>query len=506
MTKTITIIGGGIAGLAAGCYAQMNGYESQIFEMHYLPGGLCTAWERDGYVFDGCIHYLFGSGPGQPFHQVWTELGAVQERPIIHHDEIMRVIDPDGTTLVVYCDPDRLEAHMKQLSPADASQIEAFCDGIRQFHDFDMTVMQQKPKQLIGKLGWANLGRTMLPYAAPMARWGTVSIRDFAGRFHSPFLRRALPHIFFWSDIPMMVGMALLAYMNRGNAGFPAGGSLAFARAIEQRYLDLGGQIHYRSPVEKILVEADRRGRKRAAGVRLYDDSVHRSDYVISAADGRSTIFDLLGGEFVDGDIRRTYDGHLPLHSQVQVSLGVNQDLSQEPHWATYLLSEPLTLVGEERTEIGVKHYCFDPSLAPEGKSVLIALLTSRYEYWQRIYGHRWYDTEQTQVSEIIIDYLESLYPGLRDRIEVVDEATPLSYARYTGNWQGSGCGWLLTKQTLPMMIRGVNKTLPGLNDFYMAGQWVEPGGSVPVVAMSGRNVIQLICHADRQSFVAETP
>jgi len=53
MGKSVIIIGAGIAGLAAGCYAQMNGYRSQIFEMHDLPGGLCTAWERRGYVFDG---------------------------------------------------------------------------------------------------------------------------------------------------------------------------------------------------------------------------------------------------------------------------------------------------------------------------------------------------------------------------------------------------------------------------------------------------------------------
>jgi thioredoxin reductase len=32
---TTIVIGAGIAGLAAGCYAQMNGYRSQIFEMHY---------------------------------------------------------------------------------------------------------------------------------------------------------------------------------------------------------------------------------------------------------------------------------------------------------------------------------------------------------------------------------------------------------------------------------------------------------------------------------------
>ncbi len=49
MPQSIAIIGAGIAGLAAGCYAQMNGYDSEIFELHDLPGGLCTAWERRDY-------------------------------------------------------------------------------------------------------------------------------------------------------------------------------------------------------------------------------------------------------------------------------------------------------------------------------------------------------------------------------------------------------------------------------------------------------------------------
>ena len=200
MTQSITIIGAGIAGLAAGCYAQMNGYDSRIFEQHFLPGGLCTAWERDGYIFDGCIHYLFGSGPGQPFHAMWEELGAVQGRTMIDHDELMRVIDLNGNAahdaggdaFIVYCDPDRLAAHMKEISPADAAHIDALCDGVRRFMDFDMSLMQQKPKPLMGPQDWAELGLTMLPYAPSLARWGIVSAREFAARFRSPFLRRAV--------------------------------------------------------------------------------------------------------------------------------------------------------------------------------------------------------------------------------------------------------------------------------------------------------------------------
>ncbi len=117
MTSSILIIGAGIAGLSAGCYGQMNGFDTQVFELHDLPGGLCTAWVRKGYVMDGAIQYLFGSGEDQPYHRMWQELGAVQGRQFYYHDEMMRVVAPGGRTLVAYCDPDRLAEHLKELSP-----------------------------------------------------------------------------------------------------------------------------------------------------------------------------------------------------------------------------------------------------------------------------------------------------------------------------------------------------------------------------------------------------
>lgn len=494
----IIIIGGGIAGLAAGCYARMNGYRVKIFEMHNLPGGLCTSWERKGYVFDGCLHYLFGSGPGQPFHSMWEELGTVQDRKFIHHDEMMRIIGSDGKVLIAYSDPERLEQHMKELSPVDRHLIESFCSGVRAFTRFDMALLQEKPKDMMNLMDWARLGRKMLPFSMPLAQWSMVSAQELGNRFKDPFMRRAVPQMFAWPEIPVMVGMFLLAYMHNHNAGFPVGGSLEFARALEKRYLELGGEIYYRAQVERILVDNGR-----ANGVRLYNNEVHRANRVISASDGRNTLFGLLEGKFTNHSFRRLYDGHLPIYSQLQVSLGVNRDFSNQPHWITYLLDEPLVIAGEKRYEINVKHYCFDPTLAPAGKSSLIAMLSTHYNYWQRIYGRSIYDAEQIQESQILIDWLETLYPGLKNDTEFTDVATPLSYERYTGNWQGSSSGWLLTKQTMFMMLKGMRTTLPGLNNFYLIGQWTQPGGSVPVVAMSGRNIIQRICHEDKKEFTA---
>lgn len=492
----IIIIGAGIAGLAAGCYAQLNGYRTEIFELHDQPGGLCTSWNRQGYVFDGCIHYLFGSGEGQPFNQLWQELGIFPKQQFVHHSELMRLNGPKGKTLVVYSNPDQLEEHLISHSPDDQKLIRSFCNDVRAFIKFDLSLLQQQPKALMGPLDWPRLGMKVLPFVKPMTRWGRLSAQDFGERFKDAFLRRAVPQMFGWSGIPLVAGMSLLAYMHTHNAGFPIGGSLAFARTLEQQYLTLGGKIHYQAQAEQILVESNR-----ARGIQLYNRQTYLARRVISACDGRSTLYSLLGGKYLTRCTRHMYDGRLPVRSQLQVSLGVNRDFAKEPHWVTYLLDNPVVIAGEAHTEIGVKHYCFDPSLSPQGKSVVTVMLTTAYEYWQRIYGRSLYHAEEKQEADILIDQLERIYPGIEADIEYVDVATPLSYERYTGNWKGSSCGWLLTKKTMPLMIAGLPKTLPGLSHFYQIGQWVEPGGSVPVVAMSGRNIIQQICHEDRRIF-----
>ncbi len=80
------------------------------------------------------------------------------------------------------------------------------------------------------------------------------------------------------------------------------------------------------------------------------------------------------------------------------------------------------------------------------------------------------------------------------------DVASPTTFVRYTNNWKGSFEGWQVTPKTWDLG-KVMKKTLPGLDNFYMAGQWVEPGGGLPAVAMSGRNVIQIICKNERKEF-----
>jgi phytoene dehydrogenase-like protein len=507
--RSIIIIGAGIAGLSAGCYAQMNGYHTRIFELHDKPGGLCTSWKRKGYTFDGCIHWLVGSGAGSSLNRIWQELGAAQGREMVDHEVFMRVEGEDDKAFIIYTDVDRLEQHMKALAPADVKVIEEFCNAVRLFTRFGETMGDTGGPS--GLLGGIRTAFRMLPFMGALRRHSKTSVQDFATRFSDPFLRQAFPIAFDLPDFPMVAMLMTLAWMHSRDAGYPMGGSLAFARAIERRYVELGGEVHYRSRVEEILVEPrQERGRRGdcAVGVRLADGTEHRSDLVISAADGHATIFDMLGGKYVNDRVRGYYE-ELPIFQPiVQVSLGVARDLSGEPHMVSFPLPEPVVIAGELRRRMEVRHFCYDPTTAPPGRSAVIVMFGSQYDYWRELHTYRErYDSEKRQAADAVIAQLERRYPGLADQVEVVDVATPMTTERYTGNWQGSMEGWLITTKTMRMSRGGgMSKTLPGLEHFCMVGQWVEPGGGVPTAAMSGRKAIQRICKEDRSPFVTQAP
>ena len=67
------------------------------------------------------------------------------------------------------------------------------------------------------------------------------------------------------------------------------------------------------------------------------------------------------------------------------------------------------------------------------------------------------------------MDQLENRFPGIKGQIEMVDVTTPMTYRRYTGNWQGSMEGSMITTKTPgTVMSQGMAQTLPGLENFYM--------------------------------------
>ena len=496
MGKSVIIIGAGIAGLSAGCYGQMNGYETKIFEMHSIPGGLCTSWKRKSYTFDGCIHWLVGSSPKISFYKVWEELGAIQDKTMVNHEEFIRFEGLNGENLIIYTNIEQLEKQLKEFAPEDIDHITEFADMARAFIKFDPPI--EKAKELYGIFDWAKVMMKIMPLMKYFGKYKNVSVQDFANGFKNQFLRENFYSIIGFRDFPMIFFVMTLSWLHNQCAGYPIGGSMAFAKSIEKRYGSLGGEVHYGAKVEKVLVKDNQ-----AIGVRLEDGTEYFSDTVISAADGHKTIFKMLDEKYVNEKITGYYKEMPIFDPLIQVSLGINQDLSHEPHNIILKLNEPVEIAGEKREEVTIRHYCFDPTLAPEGKSCVEVTFFTNYEFWKTLRKDKKnYNEEKNKIASKVQDILEERFPGIKEKIEIVDVATPITYERYTGNWKGTFEGWRPTCKTFNLKME---KTLPGLKNFYMIGQWVEPGGGLPPAATSGRDVVQLLCKNDKKKFRTST-
>jgi phytoene dehydrogenase-like protein len=498
--KSIIIIGAGFAGLSTGIYAQMNGYKTQIFEMHDQPGGLCTSWKRKGYTIDGCIHWLVGSSPTSSFNSLWHEVGIAQGRQFLNSDQFVRFEGKDGRTFILYSNVDELEKHMLAFSPQDAEVTREFIAGIRMCIGFDPPSESDPPLTRLVK--GLKIGLLMATKGKQLQRWMKVTADEFANRFKDPLIRQALREIWF-PEFSMFFMLFTLAYLHNQNAGYPIGGSLPMSQAMEDRYGSLGGQIHYRSRVEKILVENDQ-----AVGIRLADGSEHRAGRVVSAADGHTTIFKMLDGKYADEKVREPYEKWPIFPSLLFVGVGVNRTFPELPvtvSGTTFELPQPVEIADCDRSFLSMRIFNQDPTMAPAGKTSLQVMMPSSYTYWKELAADpAAYEEKKDQVARTIVALLDKRFPGIGSQVEMVDVATPLTFERYTGNWQGTFEGWMITPENSGVVMKPMSQQLPGLQNMYMSGQWVEPGGGLPTGVMSARRLLKAITKEDGIKFRTE--
>jgi phytoene dehydrogenase-like protein len=343
-----------------------------------------------------------------------------------------------------------------------------------------------------------------LPVIWQLRSYLKPTMGQYADRFTDPFLRRGFSlSEYSYPQIPLLLHLIKHAYGAQGGIAWPASGSAEFAKSIEQRYRDLGGQIYYGHKVAKILTEGDR-----AAGVVLDDGTEHRSDYIISDADGRKTICDLLEVRFMNDRIRKyAEEPDDETNWAVHVFLGVNRDLSKEPSSLVMLLDEPVEIAGRICHSIDMQIYGFDPSMSPPGKGVIKVELFSTYSYWKQLAADRQrYEEEKQRVADTVIDLLERQYfTGLRSQVEVVDVPTLLTWEHFMGGTHG----FANMPRKRPSFVqslsgRGLEITLPGLNHFYQVGDWATSAGALFMNALSGRKVMEIICKEEGKKFTSQ--
>lgn len=498
VSKTILIIGAGLSGLSAGIFAQANGYSTTILEQHSGAGGLAAWWRRGDFLIDDGVHFLVGHRPGNSIYEMYEQLGILEGLGVVDMKDYGSFTDlHSGRRLEITGDMERLRREMTSLFPKDRALIDDLVSKVSKMRSSKnlMEMGLGDPMELMGPLSKAKIFWRMRKELKFFSGDYAMPISEYADKAQDPMLREILLNLF-TAESPLWFVLMILALLANGQMGLLGEGCERLVMNLQRRYESLGGSLLLKSKVKEIIVEDDR-----AMGVRLSNGEERRADIVISAADGRSTIYEMLGGKYLDRDIENRYAHWQITQGFILISYGVAMPLEGASHTGYVFLREPVVVEGKERGAVSYRVLNYGKGFAPPGKCVVQAFYEGDFDYWAGLRQDRdRYKEEKRRVADFTAKAMDQVFPGFVTRIEMVDVATPYTTYRYTSNWKGSLMGWSLSTE---QMTKSLSRTLPGLKGFYMIGQWAQPGGGVPSCLGQGKQIVQILCHEDGKSFVA---
>ncbi len=477
--KKVAIIGGGVSGMTAGILLQKAGFDTEIFEKHVVPGGQCTGWKRDGYMIDNCVHWLTGTRPGTSLYDLWVETGVLDNG--VYEKDRFYSVTLDGQVLTFWRNKEKTRKKLLKLSPEDADEINKMMDYVAMSES--MTVPVDKPMDAMNLLDYIKLGLSMKNMWKVMKEYGKVTIEEFAKRFRHPLIRYAIRG-YMPDNYLAYAFIVSYATVTGGNGDVPVGGSLAMALRMADKYKEKGGKIHLGTPATKVVVNGNK-----ADGIMLEDGTSVDADYVICSCDMDHTFHKLLPEKYMPKALRKQFEDRerYPVNSSFQIAFGVEGDFSDFVGTMLFVCED--IVVGERTVgEISVMSYSYEPSFAPEGCVVLQTNFMqdeNDYEYWKDLYVDKdAYNTKKMEIADEVLKRLVFEFPTLTDRVKILDIWTPMTYNRYCNSYKGSYMGFVETKDSKKVTVPGV---IEGLDNVFLAGQWLMSPGGLPVAAATGK-------------------
>jgi len=480
LSKHLLIIGAGIAGLAAGIYAQRSGLNVTILEQHTLPGGMCTSWRRKGYLFEGALHWLTGSSPQNPLHTLWREVGALDDTVKLYYDDPYRSVQHEGQRIFLYRDLQKLQKHFDDISPEDAATTKGLIRDIRRYTRVAMPISDMRGVSVVGPRR-SSLGTIlkMMPSLPLMARANRLTVTDYLSHFKHPGIQLVLGTLV-PEDYSAASLLFSLATMASGDGGYPQGGSLAFAKRMADTFTAMGGEIRYQTKVHGIVRENGK-----AVGVRIRDKILNAPALIVTAET-------LAAEKLLDFPI--TDPWFLKLKERAKptnccfIGIGLQTLIKEIPG---FVLDEPIAIGPHVYRSLGFHCYTQNPTYAPEGcTAVTTTLMGDSYDYWKTAKAQGRYQAEKQRLADEVLGALCRHAPQIEGHIEVVDIATPLTYESYTGATRGAWMSTLDVGQSIP----SCPCTLKNVQSLYFAGHRTLLPGGLPSALVSGRRAAQMVC------------
>ena len=452
------VVGGGISGLIGAATLAADNFRVLLIEQNTTPGGCCATFSRNTFHFDTGTSSLSGLSPQGRFRKILDTIGIKQEflRPGIRET----IISPHFT-LAIPADKEALKATLIQQFPEEKEPLLSFfniIDGTRghtakrNTDTFLNTIREFSFSNELIFLFEALLGNLGLPADQVDANTGIAFFREYV--FDGGY--------------------------------YPVGGMRSLANSLLRLVRANGGKTILGHKVD--LFSGDS---QRIRAVRLDDGREFMAATFIAAMDASKVITEMTPPPVRYTVLKDRLSLRSPSPSAFMVFLGIDCPIKQLTKHQGHLLCLPEGSMAEIYRSLSSDELLFategyvyiiapsrvDPGMAPEGCESLCLFVMAPYrdaEFWQR---HR------QQMIETLLARAEKNLPGLSKHIKVIDSATPLTIARYTGGLGGATYGW----QALPEQS-GISRLSPvtAWENLFLAGHWTRPGSGISSAAYSG--------------------
>ena len=516
--QRITIIGGGISGLACAALLASRGHSVDLLEKNDDLGGRVGSVERGGFRFDtGASWYLMPEVFDHFFELLGTSAEA--ELDLVPLDPSYRVFFEAHTHPVdLRPVPDHNRALFESLEPGAGARLDAYLDSAATTYDLALRRFLYSNFEGPASL----LHRDVVGRAPTLARLLVRSLQSHvAARFADDRIRQILgyPAVFLGSAPSRAPSMYhLMSHLDLGDRVlYPQGGFTRLMEVMTDLAHRHGARLHTQVEVTRILTRPGDGGRPAVCGTEHVTPDGKRTlsaDVVVGAADLHHLETELLPPS-LQSRPESTWRNRSPGPSAVLAMLGVQGRLPALPHHSLFFTRDWATNFGDifgasPRVPSPASIYVCkpsetDPGVAPDGCENLFVLVPVPADVAIGRGGDEGQGSPAVERAvDEAIDQISTWagIPDLRERIRVRHTVGPEDFATRYHAWRGGALGLEHTlRQSAFLRPGNTSKTVDGL---LYAGASTLPGVGLPMCLISAELVLKRLT-GDRSTLPVST-
>jgi phytoene dehydrogenase-like protein/ferredoxin-NADP reductase len=500
------VIGAGLGGLSATAFLAKEGKKVLLLERHYVPGGYASSFLRGRFEFEISLHELSGLGDEKnagPLLKLLDSVDVARRVEFLRIPDFYRCVLPD-VDIVIPIGRKNFEDAMCEHFPEER-------DGIM---EFSRLIFQEQEQALrANRVGMKMVMENQEEFSTLISCFGKTLADVMNPLIKSEAARTVLNVICgYYCNCPSKLSFLTYALGTASYLRFGPwhikGKSQALSQAFVDSIEDMGGEVWLRNGAARILAENGK-----VKGVVAQDGTEIICPTVISNANPYVTCLDLIGRENTPDWYLKRIGAWTGGASTVNLYLGMDcpyEELGLRNHETFY--SDRYDVDGNwlkmlagktiDPNDVAVTAYnTVDDEFSPPGTAGLVVTFIAFAKPWLKMPPSQYADAK-TRVGERALDLSENVAPNIREHIEAIEVATPLTNIRYSRNPGGSIIGFDETFTGTGLVHMPAAGPLEGL---YFSGAWVNIGGGYEPSLYSGFLTSRKVLEDEKKGAGAES-